>query len=358
MIRAFKKMTPYLFLLPFLILFANSSTCSYCGRSISGRYTILNNKHYHDTCFENYIQLSCDYCDKKISGTYTEMEGRNYHPACYQDHIQERCAQCDQLISGLYNIKDDKQYHESCFINYILPKCDICRLPIQDQYIEDFWGNIYHEKHTDALPDCDNCSRLICEPLTGGGYSINSKRYVCSVCEPSVVSDQSQIARSMRDVKALLKKVGIQDLPRGIPITMVADKDELIRLSGQRSGKIRGYTHYEAKTLGRKTISESYHIYVLSDLCEIVFDAVLAHELLHVYQIQNGYKLRSDVREGFCNLGSKLVYDHDGSDLSRLQLRTMYESDDPDYGKGFRNMSSRLDQMGWEGILNNLPSFK
>ena len=136
---------------------------------------------------------------------------------------------------------------------------------------------------------------------------------------------------------------------------MVADKDELIRLSGQRSGKIRGYTHYEAKTLGRKTISESYHIYVLSDLCEIVFDAVLAHELLHVYQIQNGYKLRSDVREGFCNLGSKLVYDHDGSDLSRLQL---YESDDPDYGKGFRNMSSRLDQMGWEGILNNLPSFK
>ena len=173
-----------------------------------------------------------------------------------------------------------------------------------------------------------------------------------------MVSDQSQIARSMRDVKALLKKVGIQDLPRGIPITMVADKDELIRLSGNQLGKIRGYTQYEAKTLGRKTISETYHIYILSDLSEIIFDAVLAHELLHVYQIQNGYKLKSDIREGFCNLGSKLVYDHERSDLAVLQLKTMYESDDPDYGKGFRNMSSRLDQIGWEGILINLASFK
>ena len=355
MIRAFKKIIPYLFLLP---LVANGSTCDYCGKSISGRFTIIKNKHYHNSCFENHLQLSCDYCDENISGTFAETEGKNYHPACYRDHIQERCAQCGRLISGLYNVKDDKQYHEACFINFILPKCDICRLPIQGQYIEDFWGNMYHEKHANSLPDCDNCSRLICETLTGGGYSINGKRYVCSVCEPAVVSDQSQIARSLQDVKALLKKVGIQDLPRRIPITMVADKDELIRLSGNRLGKIRGYTQYEAETLGRKTISETYHIFILSDLREIVFDAVLAHELLHVYQIQNGYKLKSDVREGFCNLGSQLVYDHDGSDLARLQLRTMYESDDPDYGKGFRNMSSRLDQMGWEGILNNLPSFK
>ena len=172
------------------------------------------------------------------------------------------------------------------------------------------------------------------------------------------MSDQSQIARSLREVKTLFKKVGIQDLPRGIPITLVADKDELVRLSGNRLGKIRGYTQYEAKTLGGRTISETYHIYILSDLSEIIFDAVLAHELLHVFQIQNGYKLRSDIREGFCNLGSKLVYDQDGSNLARLQLRTMYESDDPDYGDGFRNMSSRLNEMGWGGILNNLASFK
>jgi len=36
----------------------------------------------------------------------------------------------------------------------------------------------------------------------------------------------------------------------------------------------------------------------------------------------------------------------------------MYESDDPDYGDGFRNMSSRLNEMGWGGILSNLASFK
>jgi hypothetical protein len=32
----------------------------------------------------------------------------------------------------------------------------------------------------------------------------------------------------------------------------------------------------------------------------------------------------------------------------------MYESDDPDYGKGFIKMNSMLEKKGWNTLLNNL----
>jgi hypothetical protein len=48
----------------------------------------------------------------------------------------------------------------------------------------------------------------------------------------------------------------------------------------------------------------------------------------------------------------------DNSVLSNYLLDSMYESDDPDYGKGFIKMNSMLEKKGWNKLLNDLVKLK
>jgi hypothetical protein len=194
----------------------------------------------------------------------------------------------------------------------------------------------------------------MCERITQGGYTIDKKRNICSLCYPKVIVKQNQINELAKDVKRVLSGIGIINIPSNIPISLVNSMDELDQISTIRLGNIRGYTHYNVNTLAGRKIKEEFHIYVLSNLHELAFKAVLAHEYLHVYLFQNDYDLKSDLREGFCNLGSQLMLMKDNSVLSKYLLDSMYKSDDPDYGKGFIKMNSLLEKKGWDALLKYL----
>tara|TARA_Y100001958_G_scaffold141492_1_gene116918 strand:- start:333 stop:956 length:624 start_codon:yes stop_codon:yes gene_type:complete len=205
------------------------------------------------------------------------------------------------------------------------------------------------------MPSCDNCNRLISKQLTRGGFSINSTRFVCNLCKPNVVESQSQVKKNLVEVLDILNKVGIEDLPKRIPVNLVDNKSDLIKMSGHRHGNIQGYTNYEESTLAGKIIDQDYQIYILSNLHEEIFNAVLGHELLHVYLFHNQIDLKSELREGFCNLGSSLIYENYNSKLSKYRLKNMNENTDPDYGIGFRKMKLILDEIGWNRLLKKLP---
>jgi hypothetical protein len=194
----------------------------------------------------------------------------------------------------------------------------------------------------------------MCARITQGGYTIDKKRNICSICYPKVVMKQNQINNVDKEVKDILNGIGINNIPSNIPISLVNSMDELDQIATIRLGNVRGYTHYNVNTLAGRKIKEEFHIYVLSNLHELAFKAVLAHEYLHVYLFQNDYELKSDLREGFCNLGSQLMLKKDNSVLSSYLLDSMYESDDPDYGKGFIKMNSMLEKKGWNKLLNDL----
>jgi hypothetical protein len=205
------------------------------------------------------------------------------------------------------------------------------------------------------MPSCDNCNRLISKQLTKGGISVSGNRFVCNLCKPKVVNNKLQLKKNLTRVLRILQKIGIKDLPKRIPVTLVDSKSDLIKMSGHRHGNIQGYTNYEESILANKIIDQDYHIYILSNLHEEIFNAVLAHELLHVYLFQNQIDLKSDFREGFCNLGSSLIYENYNSKLSDYRLKNMNENSDPDYGIGFRKMKSMLDKIGWKRLLKKLP---
>ena len=296
----------------------------------------------------------CHYCNKNIISKYIVEKKNKYHPDCYKSHIQLRCDYCNEPIDGKYNISDNSNYHPVCYKNNILKKCDVCFRPIEEKYIIDFWDNVYHKSHFNQLPACESCNRIVSKGTTNGGYKINGKRHVCTFCWESVITKNSDIQKIYDEVILKLKNVGIYNLPNKIPITLVNTRNDLKRISKIRLGSIQGYTKYEFETLGGIKVSENFNIYVLSHLHETNFRAVLAHELLHVYLFQNNLDLPSDYTEGFCNLGSQLIYNDAKNKISELKLNSMFKDKDPIYGKGFIRMNNVLNNKGWEGVLELL----
>ncbi|NQV15621.1 protein DA1 [bacterium] len=302
-------------------------------------------------------QLKCDYCNLEISGKYLTTAGKSYHDNCYTDHIQARCQYCKKPIDGPYNVHEDKSYHEDCYIDHIVPKCDICRLPLKGSYITDFWGTAFHEHHSEEFPECSSCGRLISDELTGGGYDLGDGRNLCGICNETSVSDDYLIESALNQVKRLLASNGINDFPKHIPISIV-DKTELKQKSTSYSDAMQGFTDHNTQTRNGEVILKESHIYILSHLPMLMFKAVLAHELLHIYLFEQDLNLRPDIREGFCNLGSELVYESDNSQYSKFRLQSMLESLDPDYGIGYRKMSKLLYQKGWMYILEELDNIR
>ena len=317
-------------------------------------------------CFINNFALSawnnnlkCKLCNDYIESRYITFKNNAYHEKCYKDHIQLRCFHCKNTISGEYNIDNGKNYHKLCFRNFILQKCDVCFKPIDDLYIKDHYGNTYHNYHRSTMPTCESCNRLISSSITNGGIKINKKRNVCNLCRKHTVNDKSKVNTIFLDVRDELISLGISNIPEQIPIHLVESKGKLQKISEIFLPiGLQGYTKYEYQKIGKKKINENYTIYILSHLHEINFRAVLAHELLHVYLYKNDIHLKKSLVEGFCNLGSEHIYKSYGeSKIARLRLDAMAKDDDPDYGKGYRIMSSELETNGWRKLLKKLEKY-
>lgn len=284
-------------------------------------------------------------------------EGRSYHKECYEKHIQLRCDHCGEVIEGDYNISDGKNYHPTCYRENVVDRCDICEEPLVGRYYTDYWGNSFHLNHSSELHECSTCGRLISEALTGGGYQLSDGRMSCSICNETAVSDPYQVKSALRYTKRLLASNHITNLPDDIPVSLV-DQDELKRISRIYNDSMKGFTDHNMSSRNGVVVSRSSHIYILSELPETMFRAVLAHELLHVYLFERDLDLRSDIREGFCNLGSELVYRDTPTRFAEYHIANMLESPDPDYGGGYRKMSALLETRGWTMLLRDLPSIR
>jgi len=299
----------------------------------------------------------CSYCKKAITSSYITVDGKAYHEDCYRDHVQPRCEYCGKIIDGKYTILDGKQYHPACYTNHILPKCAICGEPLQGKYYTDYWGNSFHASHSSELPECSTCGRLICEELTRGGFELSDGRYICGICNETAVTGDFLLESSLSYVRRLLESNGIDNLPDEIPITLV-DQRRLKQLASAYSDAMHGFTDHNIQTLNDKVISKDSHIYILSHLPLTMFRAILAHELMHVYLFERDLDLRSDIREGFCNLGAAMVYQDTPSEYAKFRLLNMEKSQDPDYGYGYRKMSKLLDQRGWSYLLETLDTIR
>ena len=229
--------------------------------------------------------------------------------------------------------------------------CTICLLPLDRTFSIDAWGNAFHTGHEDKGIFCHSCSRIISQGVTQGGYIYSDGRHLCSLCIATAVNSDSGIYSAFRSVIAQFEEIGISDLSINIPIKLV-DIHQLNQEAGKLShAKLKGFTQINPGN-GQYEFDNKIHILILSGLPMIEFEAVLAHELLHVWLHQNQMELSPEAEEGFCNLGRHLIYKNDQTQFSTIHLLAMEKNPDPVYGIEYRKMKAQLEKKGWSNLIS------
>ncbi len=291
----------------------------------------------------------CAACGNAIEGAYFATKGVYYHP----EHF--RCAHCDRQIRDSYSEYQGKVYHNDCFRQHVALRCALCNAMIAGEYLQDYWGNSYCQKHDGVAPMCDSCGRFISEQLTGGGVRYDDGRFVCNVCRPRSITDVHRLLSLVDEVAGHMRHFGMDVDYEGVKIHLIG-REQMQKLSGHHSDGLRGFTDYREKfrVMGRSK-GRRIDVYLLYGMPRMEIISTVAHELAHIWQFNRG-QFRSDRAwsEGSCNYAAYLVLgQYPGRESSFFRVSLSRDGDDT-YGEGFRRVRMLAEAEGPRVWLHSL----
>ena len=134
----------------------------------------------------------------------------------------------------------------------------------------DAWGNTFHSRHENEGVFCFSCSRIISEGVTQGGYIYSDGRYLCSLCQTSVVKEDSVIQNSYHSVLTQLESVGLRNIPKKIPIELL-NLHQLINNSGNLAhAKLKGFTRMELLNISKINQTRTYQMFLLKNCMKVL----------------------------------------------------------------------------------------
>lgn len=306
-----------------------SKKCKRCGQNLGSQYIRAGQSLFHPACF------TCKHCQQPISGDYAEHKGWAYHPTCSPRRPQQTPPSAPQ-----------PQTQQAPLF------CTICQHEISGKYRYNHWGEHVHLEHQGHPSlQCSACGHFV-SSKTQQGIRYSDGRVICGLCQVTAVQDAAAIAPSRQRVLAQLHHAGFGYIPDYLAIVL-SDQQRLNQILGKHQHtNSQGLTKTLEKTVDGTLAYREHRIFILTGLPRLLFEGVLAHELLHVWLNEHPEsRLRSAQEiEGFCNLGTALIYQQENTPLSQHLLQRMHESQDPIYGEGFRQQQQRLQQLGWEGL--------
>ncbi|MFN8672617.1 MAG: protein DA1 [Candidatus Sericytochromatia bacterium] len=326
--------------------------CSECKKKINGEFNISVNDFFHPECYKKKLNLFCTVCKKELDKTWVSSGSRKYHESCYKKFIQLKCKICNNPIDGEYNHDDEGNYHVQCYKDKKAIKCNVCTQIIEGKYIYDSWGNKSHLKHDNKeVVFCSCCYRIISQNTSKNFIKYQDSRIICGFCQETEIIEVHQTVEPKIKVVELLKTVGFNYIPQMIKVTL-DNKININKMLGTSiTSNTHGYTKTTTNLVNGKIASRVHEIWMLYGMPKLLFEGVLAHELLHVWINENKIKLSHEEEEGFCNLGTALVYENDKSLFSEVLLKALDEDSDKVYGDGYRLMKKRLKEKGWKNLF-------
>lgn len=230
--------------------------------------------------------------------------------------------------------------------------CLICHEPIIGSYYIDSWQQIVHTHHEIKL--CFNCGRIVMNE----GIRLNDGRHICFQCQPSLVKTKQDVDWVNEKTRKMLTKIGFNDIPQDVPIE-ICDSNKLNSLYGENiiNPNQRGLAQFTQ--LSQNGVFKVEHkVYIIDNLTKTVFAGVLAHELLHVWQNQKNINAPQNITEGFCNLGSFLMYKTINNEVSIKLIDSLNKDENPIYGDGFRKIKEFYDKNGLNELIKRMKGYK
>lgn len=262
------------------------------------------------------------------------------------------CSKCQKPITGQYLRYEGENYHKGCLTKVLPNQCDVCGEGILGTYIIDSWGHKAHAQHPGP---CSSCGRVLSKKTSKGGFGYDDGRFICGFCRKTAVSHSWTVNKCKREILKQLVSVGFKQIPLNVPISLVS-QNELTRKSNSLHTK--GVAVFQKEFKNNKVHAIKHHIYILHGIPKIEFKGILAHELVHVWQNENEFKMSPRHTEGLCNLASYWIYQQDGSELAHRLMENLVKSEDPVYGQGFRLMLKRWEKLGWRKFVEEILTQK
>lgn len=234
--------------------------------------------------------------------------------------------------------------------------CSLCNNVINGKYHADYWNNkvcAYHIEEGYAT----HCSS--CGAINAKEYQLEDGRVLCKICHANAVTNLGQVEKINQKVISDLARVGFNNLKiEDVRVGLLSARELAVRRkTNVVDTQNKGLTVSKvSNSLGGMLLGAKqkcmHDIYILSHLTRFEFAGVLAHELLHAWQIQNSIRLEPPMCEGLCNMGAFLMYSNLASSLTSYYKQNLFDSPDPVYGDGFRYVHSVYEGLGWDGLIN------
>ncbi len=317
--------------------------CAACGKVITKTAAVVDGKLYHPECFK------CAACGKPIEGEYLlGTDGRYYHPECLGRLQRPVCAYCGKpIIEGSYVTYEGSAYHQECYISHIAPRCDICGKPLEGSYITDYWGSHFHPRHADEFPVCAICGRLVWQEEK---VWLDENRCLCPVCAAQSVTEPEHARRLLERVRDELASMGIVIRTLGIRIELV--ERPVLALGRETCKHSHTFAHIRWKEGKAGQSDQTATIRALRGVPEDFMHGIIAHELMHAWQHENGADgLSLKLREGSANWVSSLIYSRMHTKRGQFFLAGLENSKDPIYGDGYREVRKFADKHGVQETL-------
>jgi len=308
------------------------------------------------TLMVNSQSLKCAYCGQPIKRSYITFEGKPYHDSCYRNFVQPRCAKCNKPIDGKFIMKDGEKYHEECYNKSIALRCDLCGKIINGTYTSDYWGNNYHALHINKDAQCDYCGRFISGKISKGGSKYNDGRVICGICELTSVKSITKAKSVLDRVRNSLKNFGVSINLYQLGLKLVS-KDELRSIAAENGSYTdpRGFAKYSYWNTGGEITKREFTIYILNGMPQKDFEAVAAHELMHIWQyINSPEKLEPQLAEGSAEYVAYLHMNRQYDEYSKYIVHEIETNRDSIYGDGFRRIKNLVEKRGFYYLLDIL----
>lgn len=219
-------------------------------------------------------------------------------------------------------------------------KCTICNTNIKGHYFTDVWEQSICANH--RVEHCFSCGRFV----RPADLHLADGRCFCSFCHPSIVIFPEHIAWVEKRVRTVLYSHGISNIPQNLSIHLVSPSDMANLTHSKQINLYQPGLTVTSRMTGLFLSRCNHTIYIFDYLPKIQFAGILAHEILHAWQNEEEISLTPPLVEGFCNVGSYIVYKSIGNKLSRHFIKRLEEDPDTVYGDGFRKVKEVYQKMG------------
>lgn len=302
-------------------------------------------------------KIFCDQCENLIKegSSYLVSNGKIFcDEECYEKSLP-KCAVCSKPVKKGFTINGKNYCSEKC-LSTTWGKCSVCGKRVK---------NGMHFGSKDGVFYCLECSKkTVCFAcgLPNDCSVLDDGRTICAKCKKTSIKSFREAMNIIRDVRKTMKgKLNIST-DHNIKYELV-NQHTLKSISKNSEMELGLFAHEEWKNTettyksrlgfkyGEETkveLTDSFYIYILTDIPKDKFIEITAHELAHDW-MEKVYPNIKDLKitEGWSEFAASQV--NSIYKNGYLNIR-MEENNNPVYGDGYRFIADYVKQNRMEGL--------